>query len=181
LNSCTGGILSDIPDTPAQYLWICLGQRGGSNASCSLLRPTNQTNDLDAKGYHDSSSCNYITGWACDPDSYVAQLQILFYADGPRHVSSGWSSSSNRQGIFIGSTIANTSREVAVGSQCGGYTAHGFRFVTPQIVKDSLTHPIYAYAVGIRSNGSTGFYRLLTGSPKSLTNCTINNNTLTVR
>ena len=36
LNSCSTGILSDTPDTGANYLWSCLGSNGGTTASCSL-------------------------------------------------------------------------------------------------------------------------------------------------
>lgn len=40
LNICTTGTLSDRADTSTHYLWSCLGNNGGTNASCSLPIPT---------------------------------------------------------------------------------------------------------------------------------------------
>jgi hypothetical protein len=58
-NSCSVGTLNDILDSPTQYLWQCLGSNGGTNASCSLAIPTNQTNQTCTSFTYSSwSACN---------------------------------------------------------------------------------------------------------------------------
>ncbi|MEX0931794.1 MAG: LamG domain-containing protein [Candidatus Paceibacterota bacterium] len=39
-NNCTFGTLSNTTQNPTQYLWSCLGENGGTTASCSLDTPT---------------------------------------------------------------------------------------------------------------------------------------------
>lgn len=47
-NSCTSGALSDIPDSPTDYLWNCSGSGGGSSASCSAILPPNLSFSIDS-------------------------------------------------------------------------------------------------------------------------------------
>ena len=88
-------------------------------------------------GYFDGANCEKIVGWACDPDDYFKPISIHFYADGK----------AGGGGKIIGSTIANLTREAAVGSRCGGNNNHGFSFATPESLKDGKSHIIYAYAI----------------------------------
>ena len=107
-------------------------------------------------GFHDSSSCDAITGWSCDPEDYAAPLEIHFYADGP-----------SGTGTIIGTATANLPREAGVAASCGGNANHGFRFTTSadyDIIRDGQSHTIYAYAINI---GATGSNILLPASPKS--------------
>ena len=107
------------------------------------------------KGYHDSSTCTTTTGWTCDPDNYARQLTVHIFRDGPY----------NGGGSLMGFPTANQSRESAVGTQCGGYQAHGFTYATPTALKDGRAHALYAYAV----DTETGNYALLSTSPKTIT------------
>lgn len=53
INTCTSGTFSDTTDTSTQYLWSCLGQNGGTNASCSLnksITPTPPNPDFNSDG-----------------------------------------------------------------------------------------------------------------------------------
>jgi hypothetical protein len=109
------------------------------------------------KGFHDSSNCTASFGWACDPNNYNQAVEVHFYKDGPE----------GGTGVFIGSTLANQTREAGVGNECGGNPNHGFEFNTPGSLKDGQAHPIYAYAITI---GPAGINPLLMGSPKTI-NC----------
>lgn len=42
-NTCISGTFSDITDSTTHYLWSCNGSNGGSNASCSVAKPTTST------------------------------------------------------------------------------------------------------------------------------------------
>jgi hypothetical protein len=106
-------------------------------------------------GNYDSATCTESIGWTCDPYNYQT-LSVHFYANGP----------SGAGGTYIGQTVANLTREPAVGALCGGYSAHGFRFITPNGLKDGLPHSIYAYAINLNPYGVNP---LLGGSPKIIT------------
>jgi hypothetical protein len=108
----------------------------------------------DPKGYVDYAGCDTFSGWSCDADSYSTPLTIHFYADGTAST-----------GRFVGSTVAGNIREAAVGTQCGGNVNHGFSFTAPAILKDGLSHTIYAYAI----NTPGGTNPMLTNSPKTIT------------
>jgi hypothetical protein len=90
-------------------------------------------------GYFDYAKCDNFAGWACDADDYSKTLEVHFYYDGP--VGSG---------KFAGSVTANAAREAAVGNECGGNTAHGFKMPPPDFLKDGQSHTIYAYAINTR-------------------------------
>lgn len=107
------------------------------------------------KGFFDPSTCSTFNGWACDQDNYGQALRIDFYRDGP--AGSG--------GIFMGNTMANLTREAAVGAQCGGNSSHGFIYSPPNPPSDGLTHTIYAYAINI---GTAGTNPALNNSPRSM-------------
>ncbi len=128
---------------------VCATSCGGS-----LPNPNPPAND--PRGYFDSASCEAITGWTCDADSYSTPLRVDFYANGPAG-----------QGVGIGSVTANQQREAGVGGQCGGNNAHGFSFAVPATLRDGQPHSIYAYGI----NTGAGSNVLLQGSPKSVT-CT---------
>jgi len=87
-------------------------------------------------GYFDYAKCDNFVGWTCDADDYSKPLDVHFYYDGPVGT-----------GKFVGSTVANVTREAAVGNGCGGKTAHGFKMPSPDILKDGQSHKIYAYAI----------------------------------
>ena len=109
--------------------------------------------DHNPKGYLDSIDASGVAyGWACDPDSYAAALEVRFYLDGAPGT-----------GSFLGNPTASSTREAAVGDVCGGTRDHGFAFTLPQSVHDGQTHSLYAYAVNIGDGDNVE----LTGSPKS--------------
>ncbi|MEK7579463.1 MAG: Ser-Thr-rich GPI-anchored membrane family protein [Patescibacteria group bacterium] len=104
-------------------------------------------------GYHDTLSCTVAEGWTCDADDYSKALKVKF-VDG-----------SVKGGFDVGATTANITREIGVGTACGGVRAHGFRFTIPESIKDGKTHQIYAYGVDPQTNGMT----LLSATPRSIT------------
>ncbi|MBI5414459.1 DUF11 domain-containing protein [Candidatus Peregrinibacteria bacterium] len=84
------------------------------------------------KGFHDSISCNFTTGWACDSFDFTKPLYIWF--------------SEGSIGDAFGAVLADKEREPAVASLCGENANHGFVFPIPEKLKDGQLHNIYAYA-----------------------------------
>jgi hypothetical protein len=129
----------------------------GGGAVAKLSWQVGGTSGSTPKGWHDSSNCTASYGWTCDADNYSQAIEVHFYKDGPV----------GGTGVFIGSTLANQTREAAVGAECGGNPNHGFVFNTPDSLKDGQTHTIYAYAINL---GPAGGNPVLSGSPKTI-NC----------
>ena len=97
------------------------------------------TPDTAPKGFFDYADCQTAGGWACDADIYTQPLQVHFWADAPGSASN----------FFVGLTIANVTREPAVGNECGGNSVHGFTFTIPANLKDGRPHNISAYAIDV--------------------------------
>jgi hypothetical protein len=109
--------------------------------------------DHAPKGWLDSVDAGGVAyGWACDPDSYSAALEVRLYLDGAPGT-----------GSFLGNPTASLTREPAVGDACGGSRNHGFAFTLPDSVRDGRTHSLHAYAVNIGEGSNVQ----LSGSPKS--------------
>jgi RHS repeat-associated protein len=88
-------------------------------------------------------------GWACDPDSYSAQIGVHFYVDGP--------------GLhWVGSTTAHHTRPDVAGA-CGGNPHHAFEFTIPDSLGNGQWRPLYAYAINCCGGAGNP---LLGGSPK---------------
>ena len=122
--------------------------------------PSPTVSPLSPIGFHDTSTCTMSTGWTCDPDNFEQALQVHFYADGQ----------AGGGGRFIGATTANATRASAVGDLCGGNPNHGWRFTTPQSLKDGREHAINAYAINIDSSGvPSGVNPALSGTGKKIT------------
>jgi hypothetical protein len=130
---------------------------GGDNDYTQSTYYTQSAYQYSPKGYHDSANCTTVTGWTCDQNSYNTALNVRVYADGTA-----------RRGTYLGSTVANITREPAVAAQCGTIAAHGFSFTLPSSIKNNAAHSIYVYGVD-DSGGSAN--KLLTGSPKSTGVC----------
>ncbi|NMB91386.1 thrombospondin type-1 domain-containing protein [candidate division WWE3 bacterium] len=130
---------------------------GGSSCSGASSQACNtQACDVLPIGAHDSSNCSCsgqvtASGWACDQNNWSSDLNIDFYRDG-----------TSSTGIFIGSTIASSSRP-DLGSGCGGDINHGFKFTSSS--QPTGSHSIYAYATDV----PLGTKSLLANSPKSIT------------
>jgi len=108
------------------------------------------------KGSLDYAGCDYLSGWACDADNYSLPLDVHLYREGPMDGS----------GIFLSSVVADLPGGSSVGTACGGNPNHAFRYVIPEVLKDGLSHWVYAYAVDIPG----GINRpMLSGSPKNVT------------
>lgn len=123
----------------------------GCNANAPGTKICAGTNPV---GWHDTSSCSLITGWACDADNFNQALEIHIYKDG--QAGSG--------AAGLGGYIANVPREAAVGAQCGGNSVHGFSIPYPDAWKDGAAHTIYTYAINVGGGNNNP---LLSGSPKS--------------
>lgn len=140
-----------IPTCKCQYI----GCKTSTGANCiKYTCGGSSTPVYNPIGYHDSSYCDYSYGWTCDQDSFSTPLTVNFYKDGPPGT-----------GTIIGSTIANVAAEAGVASACGGNAYHRFNFLTPDSVKDNISHTIYAQAVNIGSGSNV----LLTNTPKTVT------------
>lgn len=135
------------------------GGGSGGGSSSSAKQP---------KGYFDVvNGSQEAFGWACDPNNYNEPLKIHFYVDdGPG------------KGTFIGETTANVGREAAVGNECGGRSASGFKFKipsqylsTPQV----QNRKIYAYAIDIGPGANANTNKHLTKSPLTFKTVAIDN------
>lgn len=94
-------------------------------------------NSASAAGWVDGASLvgsNFrVWGWGCYNLNPAAQIEITFYRD---------------DGVYLGGTPANISREPAVGNRCGGgHSAHGFnaKLVVPEKLLDWKKHQVYVY------------------------------------
>ena len=147
-SACVGGI-----QTAVDVHWTTT--TGNSCAHVPLVQSCTPPADpdFDPIGFHDTTSCTESSGWTCDANDYTSPLTVEFY-DGVKGAG----------GTLIGSTLADVSREAAVGANCGGNRDHGFVFTTPQSIKDGIARDIYAYAL----NDGAGNDTLLTGSPRTL-------------
>jgi hypothetical protein len=103
------------------------------------------------RGFLDTASTEFVTGWACDANNFSAPLLIRFFIDNT---------------TAAGSTIANLQREPAVGNECGGNPFHGFRFVFPQNIQNILNNGRQHFVSAIAVNIPTGPNVELEGSPK---------------
>lgn len=126
--------------------WLCAALAVSALLACPSRA------DAVIKGYHDTSTCTATVGWTCDSENYSRAVTVHIL-DGPAGT-----------GNLIGFPTASLVREAAVGSACGGYTAHGFSFATPSWLKDGRSRTLYTYGIDRLGN-----YTLLTLSPRSLT------------
>jgi hypothetical protein len=164
-NSAWGNYSFDLVVTdPFTWVVYCMGNGvesqtldigvdGGGGGPPPPPPPPPPPGEHNPKGWLDSVDANGIAyGWACDPDSYGAALEVRLYLDGGPGT-----------GSFLGNPTAGLTREAAVGDACGGSRSHGFAFTLPQSVQDGQTHSLYAYAVNIEEGDNAQ----LSGSPKS--------------
>lgn len=118
---------------------------------------TNDTQPMKLPiGNFDSATCEYISGWTCDPTDFNQTLGVYMYHGGP----------TNQGGVHFATPIANISRETAVSVLCGGKPGHGFSASVPSTLKDGKVHSIYVYAKGLNTSQINP---LLHGSPKNIT------------
>ena len=125
----------------------------GNTAQAAFLFTVSQPVPVNSLpiGRHDSADCNYITGWACDPDNYNTPLNVKFYEGA---VGSG---------ILIGSVTANQAR-TDIASSCGSNPNHGFSFATPASLRTNTNKNIYVYAV----DTNIGTSQIIENSPKTV-------------
>jgi hypothetical protein len=105
-------------------------------------------------GYLDAiSSAGVAWGWALDPDTASANIEVHFYLDGPAG-----------RGAYIGSARADLPRP-DINRDLGYPGDHGFNFSIPSQYRDGRTHSLYAY--GIDTAGGTN--PMLSACPKYFT------------
>jgi hypothetical protein len=163
-NTCmtrTGSPMVTFPTQPGtNYSWLVYSRTAtvlsdqptaGNSFSCTPPAANNPIGDLN------SVDCNNIVGWTCDADNFNQALNVDLYRDGAFGAG----------GTYIGTGVANITREAAVGAMCGGNTAHGFSIATPASVKDGAPHQIYAH--GINIGGGTSINAL--GAKSLQINC----------
>ena len=146
-----------VPEFPghAGTLESCSGGGGGPPEPSPTPTPTPV--DRPPVGSIDAATCDYIAGWAYDPDNTAESIYVHVYRDGP----------AGGGGVYVGSYLANVSRpDVNQAFSISGN--HGF-YISPlsESFKDGQSHTVYVY--GINSSG-TGSNPLLVGSPKTV-NC----------
>ncbi len=113
-------------------------------------------NKNEVKGNIDGVTNGVLQGWVCDSSNYSAPLEVHLYVDGP------YSSSPTSKGVFVDTTIANLAGETAIGTLCGGYTAHRFSFNLSSIANSknfNYIHSYYVHAINNKDNP------ILNGSP----------------
>ncbi len=114
-----------------------------------LCDPHVATNRLPIGVVDGNFNCDHVFGWTCDPDEFDAFLEV--------DVEMG--------GSVIGTVLADSPREVAVGLACGiEHSAHGFQFPIPSELKDGGAHELRFRA---QDSSGTG-QRLLSGNPHLL-------------
>ncbi len=104
--------------------------------------------DKPSLGYLDVVNCTKIAGWAFDQDLPSATLEVHIYIDG--------------QGAAI--TQANVSRPDVGAAFPGAGNSHGYSIATPASIKNSSSHRIDAYAIGIDANGNKNNVNPLIGT-----------------
>ena len=106
------------------------------------------------QGALDAAGCDTVRGWAQDPDTADAPIDVHLYFGGP--------AGSGAPGVPI---HADLNRD----DLCGplGSCAHGFAMAAPFSLFDGAPHPIHAYGIG---TGPAPANAELGGSPKDL-NC----------
>ncbi len=109
--------------------------------------------DKPPVGSFDAVNCTAMSGWAFDPDSPSASIQVHVYRDG----------AAGAGGILVGGYATTVLRQdVNDAYQLTG--THGFSISPiPAELKDGQSHMVYIYAINTNSAGSNP---LLSGSPK---------------
>ena len=160
LQTNSGSLARNTPLGNPSYTfvgWNTAANGSGDDYSAGGTYSINAALTLYAKwiavpiGNLDVVSCDTTAGWTCDVDNYNQPLEVHLY-NGASYSVKG---------------TANISREAAVAAECGGVSAHGFAIPTPDRLKDGTNKSINTYGINI---GSTGWDKLLGGSPKIL-NC----------
>lgn len=107
------------------------------------------------QGNFEAADCTAISGWAFDPKSPAASIEVHIYRDGPAG-----------SGAFVQSVSANISRP-DVNAAFGITGNHGFWAPIMESLKDGQNHSLYIYALA--ANG-TGPNPVILGSPRTI-NC----------
>jgi len=131
---------------------------GGTQAVQTKLKELcnpapSQPENTAPRGYFDSVSCEFAQGWSCDSNDYSANIKVDLYVDGPVG-----------QGTYVGSAIANQSRENAVGNLCNGNSARGYKIQIPSNLYNTGNRVFYAYPINVPE----GVNSLVAGSPRTL-------------
>lgn len=123
-----------------------------------LCNPTTQEPTNTApKGNFDSVSCEFASGWACDSDNWSANLTVQLYVDGPAG-----------QGTLVGTAVANLDREAAVGEQCNGNKARGYKVNIPSNLYNTGNRTFYVHPVNVPAGSNP----VSSGSPRTLNTAT---------
>src|SRR3989338_8073577 len=112
--------------------------------------------DTTPSGYFDFADCSILAGWAYDPDNVGTPLSVHLYKDGPAGT-----------GTFVSAYTADAPRP-DVNGVLGVPGNYGFSVLTPDSLKDGVSHDLYIYAIDI----SGGANPSLIGSPRTIF-CTI--------
>lgn len=145
----TGGKCSWVSD----FSIDCGGCSSGGGSSCE-----------SPQGYIEQhgANCTSIYGWAGDKDGPAStQIDVHFYADG------------TAAGNFMGFINANAGSEQPICDFLGDTTLpcrHRYIFPTPLLLKDGLTHTMYAF--GINSGSSCDNTQLKLSNPGQSNNDT---------
>lgn len=115
------------------------GSSGGSGSSNSIISTNPPTTNRPATGYFDvadSSACT-VSGWAYDPDSAAASIDVHIYRDGPAG-----------RGTFVMSCTANSARP-DVNSIIRIPGDHGFVCTLPDSFRTMTARTLYIHAIDI--------------------------------
>ncbi len=135
-------------------IWRIRNDSGGSGFDCQMrvggATPVPPVTNRPPEGYLGLANCNYIRGWARDPDT-TAPIHVHIYADGP----------AGKGGRFIRAVRADVYRQDLPFPD----KRHGFGIRTPDVLKDGRPHQIYVYGIDDSAKGPNSLLRM---SPKKV-------------
>lgn len=143
---------SDLGD----FFATCVATSNSPGCTCSAAFPSMFSGSLPLDvqpkpptGVHQTSTCNSVTGWACDTANLAASITVDMFVDGA--------------GVPTASVVANqVNADPAAVAACGGNT-HGFVWTLPPALRNGVSHSIRTFA----HNAAPGPGANLSGTPKS--------------
>jgi hypothetical protein len=136
--TCTTGPHLHLTMSPTQGGWAA-----GTTVDPYKYIQAHNTCNSAPKGAFDTATCDAITGWAQDPDSLTAPIDVHLYFGGP-------AGDPNAYGMPL---PANQKRP----DLCGplGSCDHGFSAAPPLSFFDGVTRPVFAYAIDAKGGPNT--------------------------
>lgn len=118
------GFTRTVPSEDWHWEWWGGGPGGGP---CGNALPT---------GHLDGAGCDFVSGWAFDPDASASAIDVHLYFGGP--VGTG------APGVPVKADVTRPDLCSVIGS-----CEHGFRRAPPLSLFDGVSHPVHAYGIDL--------------------------------